>query len=326
MTQKALIYTTKIQEDAPPDDKDVLDEAEFASGVLEKIGYEVEQKQYTCGRRVEEEIKKIKPFFIFNFVEAVDKKDSMAHIAPYLFEKLGIPYTGCPASAFFKTETKVNAKIILKENKILTPYWLTLKDLQREDILRIKKRFLIKSNIDHASKNLEATLLDDKEKIKEALHTIGGDFFAEEYIEGREFNVSIIGRLGEGKVLPPAEMLFTNWPEDKLKIVDYAAKWDENSHGYKNTVRTFNFPKRDLPLIETICSISEKCWDLFDLRGYARIDFRVKDNIPYVLEINVNPCISSDAGFIAAAHQAGMSDEQVIRNIIRDSCGERFVL
>jgi D-alanine-D-alanine ligase len=154
-----------------------------------------------------------------------------------------------------------------------------------------------------------------------------GSFFAEEYIDGREFNVSMTGPSGHGKVLAIAEMLFKDWPLDELKIVGYKAKWDENSSEYKNTVRTFDFPESDKPLLEKIGQISTSCWNLFPgLRGYVRIDLRVKDKIPYVLEINANPCISRDAGFIAAAHYAGMSDEQVIRNIIKDSCGEEFVL
>ncbi|MCX6749873.1 MAG: ATP-grasp domain-containing protein [Candidatus Pacearchaeota archaeon] len=325
MPLKALIYLTAITKDSTPDDEDVTNEAEFFSEGLKNIGYEVEQRPFNRSYEIiKKEIEEVNPSFLVNLVEAVDGKDSLARLAPIIFEKLGIPYTGCTARAFIDTESKVNVKIILKKEGILTPYWLTLGNLERVDLS--KRRFLIKSKINHASKDLETTLLEDREEIKDALDSKGGDFFAEEYIEGREFNVSIIGKIGKGKVLPPAEMLFTNWPENKLKIVDYAAKWEENSHGYKNTKRTFNFPKRDLPLIKNICSISEECWDLFELRGYARIDFRVKDNIPYVLEINANPCISPDAGFIAAAHQAGMTDEQVIKNIISDSCGEKFLI
>jgi D-alanine-D-alanine ligase len=323
MVLKALIYRTALSKGAGPDDEDVLDEAEFALEVMEKMGYEVEQRQFDYKNK--KEIKKIKPSFIFNLVEAVDGKDSLARLAPITFEKSGIPYTGCTARAFVDTESKVNVKIILRKEGILTPYWLTLGDLQR-GYMPPKKKFLIKSRSDHASKGLETTLLEDKDEMKEALKSKDGDFFAEEYIEGREFNISIVGPLGKGKVLPPAEMLFDDWSSDKLKIVDYKAKWDETSPEYNKTRRTFDFPESDKPLLEKIAQISTSCWNRFNLRGYARVDFRVKDNMPYVLEINTNPCISRDAGFIAAAHQAGMTDEEVIRNIIKDSCGEEFVL
>jgi len=320
---KVLIYHTTLSNNATKDDLDVLDEARFVSGVLSNIGYDIEQRPFNY--KIKKEVSEIKPSFIFNLVEAIDGKDSLAYLASENFERLGIPYTGCTKRTFLDTKDKVDVKRQLRKQDILTPYWLTLRDFQRLDLP--KKKFLIKSRINHASKNLEATLLENKEDIKDALRFKGDDFFAEEYIDGREFNVSIVGPLGEGQVLPPAEMLFTNWPKDKLKIVDYVAKWDENSHESKNTVRNFSFPESDRVLIENLKIISKRCWDIFDLRGYARVDFRVDENNKlYVLEINANPCISPDSGFIAATKEAGISKEQVIKNIIKDSCGEKFVL
>lgn len=322
--QKVLIYYTNISENATPDDKDVVDERDFVLDVLNKVGYEVETRKYDL-LKVKKIFNEIRPSFIFNLVESIDGKDSLAYLAPVTFEKLGIPYTGCTKDAFLKTASKVNSKITLRQNGILTPYWITLRDLERENLP--KKKFLIKSTINHASKDLEATLLDGADEVREVLRYKGRDFFAEEYIEGREFNISIIGKLGEGKVLPIPEMQFMNWPHDKLKIVDYKAKWDDTSIEYNNTERTFNFSEQDKPMLEKLGAICKKCWKLFNLRGYARVDFRVdKDNKPYVLEINANPCISPGAGFIAACRQEGMSDDEAIRGIIRDSCGEKFVL
>ena len=122
-------------------------------------------------------------------------------------------------------------------------------------------------------------------------------------------------------------MIFTDWSSDKPKIVDYSAKWEESSHQFKNTNRTFNLSEKDKSLLEEIKSISEKCWNLFKLRGYARVDFRIdENNKPYVLEINANPGIAPDSGFIAACERAGMTHENIIRGIIRDSCGEKFLL
>jgi D-alanine-D-alanine ligase len=324
MAPKVLIYTTALSKDATPDDEDVKVQKDFVLGVLKNIGYEVYQRKYNT-LKVKKTLEEVKPFFIFNLVEAIKGKDSSAYIAPRSFERQEIPYTGCTLDSFLKTQTKIGSKRIMEQEDIPTPYWLTKKDLGKRDIPR--KQFLIKSNINHASKDLEANLLDGIGGIMGILRDKGEDFFAEEYIDGREFNVSIIGPLGKGKVLPPAEMLFKEWPENKPKIVDYVAKWDEDSYESKNTVRNFSFPESDEILIENLKDISKKCWNIFDLRGYARVDFRVdKDNNPYVLEINVNPCISPDAGFIAACRQAAMTDEEVIKGIIKDSCGEKYLI
>ena len=332
MSKKVLVYHTALSSDATPDDLDVLVEVQFVSDVLKKIGYEVEQrpfeldplkKEFHSYNKIKKEIREINPLFIFNLVEAVEGKDSLAYLAPLLLGNLHINYTGCTAKSFLRTESKTIAKKFLNDNKIPTPYYLDLSNVEENSFL--DKKFLIKSKTDHASKNLESTLIAGRD-VKDALMNKNDErenFFAEEYIEGREFNISIVGSLRKGKVLPIPEMQFFDWPVDKPKIVGYSEKWDENSKDYNKLERTFEFSDSDKPLLEQLSKICKKCWDVFDLRGYARIDFRVSDeNKPYVLEINANPCISPDAGFIAAAHQAGMTDEQVIKNIIKDSCKE----
>ena len=138
-------------------------------------------------------------------------------------------------------------------------------------------------------------------------------WFAEQYIDGREFNIAILA----GKVLPMAEIVFENYPEGKPRIVDYASKWLTDSFEYNNTQRRFIFPKKDAALLKKLEKISLQCWDIFNLNGYARIDFRVsKTGKPYVLEANVNPCLDRDAGFAAAAARAGISYEILLQQIV----------
>jgi D-alanine-D-alanine ligase len=75
-------------------------------------------------------------------------------------------------------------------------------------------------------------------------------------------------------------------------------------------------------LLATLADLGRACWDLFELRGYARVDFRVdQSGRPWVLEINANPCIAPDAGFMAAAAQAGLTIDEVVARIIADTRG-----
>jgi D-alanine-D-alanine ligase len=102
-----------------------------------------------------------------------------------------------------------------------------------------------------------------------------------------------------------------------LKIVDYKAKWDADSFEYNNTIRKFDFQDDDSQLISSLQEISLQCWNVFSLRGYARVDFRVDNNgKPWVLEINTNPCLSPDAGFAAALEQAKIKYHEAIGLII----------
>jgi D-alanine-D-alanine ligase len=108
-----------------------------------------------------------------------------------------------------------------------------------------------------------------------------------------------------------------DYAPDKLKIVDYKAKWDADSFEYNNTIRNFDFYENDANLISALREIALRCWDVFSLRGYARIDFRVDNNgKPWVLEINSNPCLSPDAGFAAALQQAKIKYHEAIGFII----------
>jgi len=319
MSKEVIIYHTEINENSSPDNLDVLKEAEFVSENLKKLGYSPRILQFTYNKeKIKSEINKINPKFIFNLVESINGTDSLAYLAASLFESLKIPYTGCSVKSLFQTSDKLVAKEILKKNKIKTPKYLNLNNYKKIPVARNEK-FLIKNSKEHSSFGLNEanfSLLDNKKDIIKALKNKDEKYFAEEYIDGREFNISILGN--SIQILPIAEMKFNNYPDGKPKIVGYRAKWDEDSYEYKNTIRNFDFEEKDRLLLKRLKEICIKCWNLFSLNGYARIDFRVRKQIPYVLEINDNPCISPDAGFIAAAERAGLSHTRVIKEIIKD--------
>ena len=112
-----------------------------------------------------------------------------------------------------------------------------------------------------------------------------------------------------------------DYPQGKPRFVGYNAKWDESSFEYTRTPRCFDFPPEDASLLAELQRLSLRCWDVFGLRGYARVDFRVDaDGRPWVLEVNTNPCLSPDAGFMAAAARAGLSCSDAVRRIVMDSC------
>jgi D-alanine-D-alanine ligase len=104
--------------------------------------------------------------------------------------------------------------------------------------------------------------------------------------------------------------------------VGYRAKWDQDSFEYHHTARRFDFPPEDTRMLDEVSRIALRCWDLFGLCGYARVDFRVDNQgNPWVLEINTNPCLSPDAGFSAALSTAGISFAAAIDRILTHPCG-----
>ncbi|MCU0585751.1 MAG: hypothetical protein MUC46_06745, partial [Desulfobacterales bacterium] len=119
------------------------------------------------------------------------------------------------------------------------------------------------------------------------------------------------------QLLPPAEILFEGYPENRPRIVGYRAKWDPDSFEFSHTPRRFEFPRQDAALLERLGALALSCWKLFGLNGYARVDFRVDGGEePWILEINANPCLSPDAGFAAALETAGIPFQTAVARII----------
>jgi D-alanine-D-alanine ligase len=145
--------------------------------------------------------------------------------------------------------------------------------------------------------------------------------FIESYIEGREINVSLLSDRGKPEVLPPSEIIFEHYPDNKPHIVNYNAKWCPDSFEYGHTPRRFEFSPTDRPLLSRLQKIASRCWECFGLRGYARIDFRIDENDkPWVIDINGNPCLSPDSGFVATACNAGYTYEGIITRILDEAC------
>ena len=244
-------------------------------------------------------------------------------VGPAVESVLGLFVEGTEAQ--FATSNKLLSKKLLRGAGIPTAPWVGLAD-RASTAIEAGQRYIVKSVWEHASVGLdeESVLtptstaeLNDTLRARRA--ELGGDCFAERFIEGREFNLSVLGGPDGPQVLPPAEIDFSAYPEGKMRVVGFRAKWDESSFEYLHTPRTFDFAGEDA-LLGRLMDLARQSWRLFELRGHARVDFRVdRAGEPWVLEVNNNPCISPDAGFIAAAGRAGLSIDDVLRRIIADS-------
>jgi D-alanine-D-alanine ligase len=324
--KRVVVLRDPVYTNSPLDELDVLVQAQGVSEALISLGYDVKILPFPLKivpfRRA---IEKLNPVCIFNLVETVEGDGRIIHIAPALFDHMGVPYTGAKTEAIFITSHKVLSKKWMAFSDVPTPEWV-MHDQMSQGTIPFPAHFIIKPLWEDASVGIDkesVVMANSLEELRSLLEMraqkINKVCFAERYIDGREFNLSLLAHKDGVDPLPPAEIRF-GFPQGMFKIVDYKAKWDVNSFEYKKTNRSFNFDKSDNALLEKLRDISRSCWKVFDLTGYARVDFRVdKDGNPWVLEVNANPCINPDSGFVAATKKVGLSYAQAIERIVDDA-------
>jgi D-alanine-D-alanine ligase len=317
---KVVVLYGAVAADAAPDEQDVLTEVETVSRGLAALGYQPVALPITLDlEAARRRLMDLRPAFVFNLVESVEGLGRLIHLAPALLESLSLPYTGSGADAAYVTSNKLLAKRLMAAAGIATPSWAAAGHLPD-----FSGPYIVKSVWEHASIGLEdGSVTADRGRLPGILRRRqrrhGGEWFAEAYVEGREFNLSLLAGNGGVELLPPAEMCFVGYPPGKPRIVNYAAKWEEASFEYHATQRRFDFPPDDDALLARLRETVVACWRLFELRGYARVDCRVDlAGAVQVLEVNINPCLSPDAGFAAAAERAGLDFSAILGRIVAD--------
>ena len=326
---KGLIVHNPVDQGAAADAREVLDQVRTVGEALDELGIPWEQTAFTLDvPAFVNVVKSAAPDVVFNLVESVGGDERMLPFLPTLLDHLAIPYTGSRSWQIAATSNKRMAKSIMMSSGLPTPVWMTRDaGMSRRDFK--SGHYILKSVSDHGSVGLEAdsvvriTGRDELQGIlEERFQATGREWMAEKYIEGREFNLSMLAIDGIPQVLEPAEMVFGDAYTGRFKIVGYRAKWDTNSPEYNSTRRSFDFHAVDFAMLDELRALALACWNTFDLDGYVRVDFRVNSyNAPFILEVNCNPSIADDAGFLAAAEQTGMSVRDTIGHILADAVG-----
>jgi D-alanine-D-alanine ligase len=214
--------------------------------------------------------------------------------------------------------SKLRAKQILISHGIKTPrfFYASIYDEIHKNSFGLKFPVILKLAREDASIGIsEFSVVNNYESMKERVDYLFSSFhqevLVEEYINGRELNVAILG----DRVLPISEITFDHLPDGLPKIVTYEAKWSPESIYYKNTIPQCPALLDD-QLKNKIEKMAIEAYDALECRDYARVDIRLNQrNVPYVIEVNPNPDISQDTGFVRSAASAGISYEELLYNI-----------
>ncbi len=307
-----LVLHERLEANARADELDTLAQVEQVSAALRQRGCRVTVMDIGLDLAAGlSGVRALNPDVVFNLVESLGGDGRLIHVVAAVLDTAGVAFTGSGSDALYLSSQKRLAKRWMRLNGIDTPV-----DLGDADGAAAGTRWIVKSLWEHASFGLDDGCVVTGERRARARMAacagrFGGDWFAEEYVDGREFNIAIVERDGEPQVLPLAEMTFAGYPAGKPRIVGYAAKWEQQSREYRATQR--RFPRLGGELEAALTGLARRCWEVFHLAGYARVDVRVDaDERPWVLEVNANPCLAQDAGFAAAARRAGIGYADLI--------------
>ena len=306
-----------VASDAPPDERDTLRQAEEVAVALRRLGHAVTTRAVGLDLSRLRSLRALAPAAIFYLVEALEGEGRLQHLPAAVLDTLGLPYTGAPAEALHRTTDKPLAKTLMRAAGLPTPESFDPARHGDADDL-----FIVKAADEDASIGLDAHAVVPGRLVPFRLEAVrrrfGGAWFAERFVDGREFNLPLLEGADGPEALPLGEIEFApGFPAGRPRIVDYAAKWDEAAVEYHTTPRRFVPRPGDGPLRARLHELALACWRAFGLRGYARVDFRVDgDGRPWILEVNANPCLSSDAGYVAAAAEAGLDQTELVRRIL----------
>ena len=319
----AVIWFNQPAPGAPPDSLDLLEQVRTVGEALRRLGYTPHELAFSLDfEALRGALRKLSPAVVVNLVESVEEDGRLVHLAPALLEFLGVKFTGCPSQPMYLTTNKLLAKRLFLSYGLDTPPWLSLNDSHGfED----GAAYVIKAVGEDASIGMggdsvvqgltRAEVLRELQRRSE-LHR--REQFAERYVDGREFNIAAVGTNEGPALMPVAELLFPAvWKDKAFKVFDYASKWIETDEAYLSD-RRYDFDERDQHTLSEIRRITEVCWRRMGFKGYARADFRVDSTgRPWLLELNANPGIAPDSGFVAAVLRAGQRFEDVLERIVQ---------
>ncbi len=287
---------------------------------LEKIGY-----QATCLplrpplQSALRRLRSIKADIIFNLFEGFDSQPETEAIVADFLSCLGIPYTGCHSAALSLALDKAAMKTHLQLAGIDTPNYQVLTPdtlhLFAMDFPCIVKPCSEDGSAGICEESVVYDLTSLEKQVKVTSERFRGKVLVEELLDGREFNVMVLGT-NPPTTLPISEIVYS-LPETKPAILTFAAKWDPDSMYFKHT--TAHCPANiDYKLQQNIIATSLAAFEILGNRGYARIDLRLdsKGSLK-VLELNPNPDISPDSGAALQARTAGIEYEQFIQKLVQ---------
>lgn len=324
-TRVAIVYNEPIPSryDATGEEKAVLGVLKAVEAVhqsLLELGYYVTRLPLTPPfKEAGKKLSALDVDLAFNLFEGFCGYPETEALVPEALSQTGIPCTGCPETVIRLALDKAKAKVMLKAAGIPTPDF-QLVNPGTLPMFQFSYPCIVKPRSEDASHGIsEASVVNNPAMLAKQVQLVadfyGGGALVEEFIDGREFNATVLGNYN-GTVLPVSEINYS-LPEGMPRILTFAAKWEPDSLYFQDT-KVVCPAEIGIDEREHIAETALAAFRLLGCQGYARVDMRLdKEGQLNVIEVNPNPDISPDSGAARQAEAAGMTYTQFIEQIAR---------
>ena len=290
---------------------------------LLKLGHEVQVVgMYDDLAPIRKTIEEWKPHIAFNLIEDFAGNSAFDYYLVSFLEMMHLPYTGCNPRGLLLARDKALSKKLLSYHHINVPDFMVFRmGRVRKRTRALRYPMIVKSLMEEGSVGIsQASYVENEEQLRLRIalihERIHDDAIAEQYIDGRELYVTILGNT-RLQVLPTRELTFARTAEGLPRMATYKVKWDDKYR--ERWGINYQFAK-DLPdaLGERINKVCKRVYRTLEMSGYGRVDLRLTaEGKIYVLEANPNPGIARDEDSTLSAIKAGMSYEEFIDRILR---------
>lgn len=267
-----------------------------------------------------EEINENRPDVIFNLMEVFDGKSYLEKNIAALLEMLGIPFTGASADTLHLCNNKELNRKLFRFHRIKIPYFQAFYRHHKVWLpKKMKLPCIVKPITEEASRGIsQASIVDNEqsfiERVRFIHESMEGDAICEEFVEGRELYVTVMGHK-KLTVYPPREMRFGQLPED-ARIATYKAKWDDNYRA-KWGIKSVHAGKLPAGSEKEIADVCKRAYRVLNARSYLRFDIRLNSaGQVYIIEPNANPCIAKIDEVALSAEKSGVTFSRLVKKII----------
>ncbi|MFA5008784.1 MAG: ATP-grasp domain-containing protein [Candidatus Omnitrophota bacterium] len=329
--QNKILITISKEKSIRNDIREVLNCKNSIEKVFLKKGIKTEiffikEEDFKDAGRLKTEILSTKAFCVFNLFEGFSNDCEKEAAFVRMLENIRMPFTGNTYFTLRVCLNKSKTKDILKKNNLPVARGIVVKNVKNIKVKELVFPVFVKPCSEDASVGIyKDSLVFNKEElfdvVKKRLRFFSGGLIVEEFLPGKEYSVAFLGNKNY-KILGISEINYSKH-EGFASFLTYDAKWSRKTLDYRATMPDYK-PKINNTLRDKIIDLSTKAAQALGCRGYFRVDLRGKSGNLFIIDINPNPDINRDSGYMKLAYGSGYTYEATIEKILRLANTEHF--